>query len=102
MKEKSQSQFLGVNWQSLENIPPRYLHYGMCKFLTWRQVDRVVDLWMKSWHYYLTVKKAVFNNNKAHKGNKFVTLRGIIVMSAAIFFPYSTFEGCFPRSAGNP
>ena len=55
-----------------------------------------------TWHYYLTVKKALFNNNKAHKGNKFVTLRGIIVMDAAIFFPYSTFEGCFPRSAGNP
>ena len=41
-----------------------------------------------TWHYYLTVKKAVFNNNKAQKGNKFVTLRGIIVMDAAIFFPY--------------
>ena len=37
---ETRSQLLGTLRQSSENI--------MCKFLTWRQVDRVVDLSMKS------------------------------------------------------
>ena len=31
-----------------------------------------------------------------------MTSRGVIVMCAAIFFPYNTFDGCFPSSAGKP
>ena len=33
---------------------------------------------------------------------KFVTFRFVIVMGAVFFFPYDTFEGCFPKSAGKP
>ena len=58
-----QSQLLGAFRQSSENIPRMYLHYRMCKFLTWRQVDKCGSFDKINGHCYLTVIKALFNIN---------------------------------------